>query len=91
MSGAWVLELAPHSITVNVVAPDPIQTDSFWIVIAKERAKGVALAKRITVGRIGTTEDVSNAFLFCFDPRNCFLTGQTLYICGGSSVGAMSL
>ena len=91
MSGAWVHELAQHSIIVNVVAPGPIQTDNFWSVIAKERAEGVALTKCITLGRIGTTKDVSNAFLFFFDPRNSFVTGQTLYICGGASVGAMSL
>ena len=30
MARTWALELAPHGITVNVVAPGPIQTDNFW-------------------------------------------------------------
>ena len=30
MARTWALELAPHGITVNVVAPGPVQTDNFW-------------------------------------------------------------
>ena len=33
MARTWALELAPHGITVNVVAPGPIQTDMFYDVI----------------------------------------------------------
>ncbi len=33
MARTWSLELAPHGITVNVVAPGPIQTDMFYEVI----------------------------------------------------------
>ena len=78
-------------ITVNVVAPGPIQTDNFWGIIKKDSPEEAALAKRIPIGRLGTPEDVSNAFLFFCDPKNSFVTGQTLYVCGGASVGAMSL
>ena len=34
---------------------------------------------------------ICSAFLFFCDPENGFVTGQTLYVCGGGSVGAMSL
>ncbi len=91
MSRTWALELAPHGITVNVVAPGPIQTNNFWGIIQKDSVEEADLAKRIPVGRLGKTEDVSNAFLFFCDPKNSFVTGQTLYVCGGASVGAMSL
>ena len=91
MARTWALELAPHGITVNVVAPGPIQTDNFWGIIEKGSEKEAELAKRIPVQRLGTTEDVSNAFLFFCDPANSFVTGQTLYVCGGASVGSMSL
>ena len=91
MARTWALELAPHGITVNVVAPGPIQTDNFWGIIPKGSDREAELAKRIPVGRLGTTEDVSNAFLFFCAPENSFVTGQVLYVCGGASVGTISL
>jgi 3-oxoacyl-[acyl-carrier protein] reductase len=91
MARTWALELAPHGITVNVVAPGPIQTDNFWGIIPKGSAREEDLGKRLPVGRLGTVRDVSNAFLFFCDPGNGFVTGQTLYVCGGSSVGTLSL
>jgi len=91
MARTWALELAAYGITVNVVAPGPILTDNFWGIIEKGSQQEADLAKRIPVGRLGKTEDVSNAFLFFCDPDNSFVTGQTLYVCGGASVGAMSL
>ena len=91
MTRTWALALAPHGITVNVVAPGLIRTDNFWGIIEKDSPEEVALAKRIPVGRLGTTEDVASAFLFFCDPKNSFLKGQTLYVCGGASVGSMNL
>lgn len=91
MARTWALELAPYGITVNVVAPGPIQTDNFWGLIEKGSKQEKMLAKRIPVGRLGTPKDISNAFLFFCDPQNSFVTGQTLYICGGASIGGMSL
>lgn len=91
MARTWALELAPHGITVNVVAPGPILTDNFWGIIPKGSEREAELAKRIPVGRLGEVEDVTNAFLFFCDPASGFVTGQTLYVCGGASVGAMNL
>ncbi|ABD54262.1 SDR family NAD(P)-dependent oxidoreductase [Jannaschia sp. CCS1] len=91
MARTWALELAPHGITVNVVAPGPILTDNFWGIIDKDSPQQEALAKRIPVGRLGTVEDVTNAFLFFCDPTNGFVTGQTLYVCGGASVGTLQI
>ena len=91
MARTWALELAPHGITVNVVAPGPILTDNFWGIIPKGSDRETELAKRIPVGRLGTVEDVTNAFLFFCDPASGFVTGQTLYVCGGASVGSMAL
>ena len=91
MARTWALELAQHGITVNVVAPGPVQTDNFWDIIPKRSEREAALAQRIPVGRLGNVRDISNAFLFFCDPENGFVTGQTLYVCGGGSVGAMSL
>ncbi len=91
MARTWALELAPHGITVNVVAPGPIQTDNFWGIIPKGSDRETQLAERIPVGRLGQVEDVSNAFLFFCDPASSFVTGQVLYVCGGTSVGSVAL
>jgi len=91
MARTWALELAPHGITVNVVAPGPVQTDNFWGIIPKESEREAELAKRIPVGRLGQVQDVTNAFLFFCDPANSFVTGQTLFVCGGSSIGTLTL
>ena len=91
MARTWALELAPHGITVNTVAPGPVLTDNFWGIIDKDSQQQHDLAKRIPVGRLGETRDVVNAFMFFLDPENSFVTGQTLFVCGGASVGAMSI
>ncbi len=91
MARTWALELAPHGITVNVVAPGPVLTDNFWGIIPKGSEREQKLAKALPVGRLGRVRDVSNAFLFFCDPENGFVTGQTLYVCGGASIGSVTL
>lgn len=91
MARTWALELAPHGITVNVVAPGPILTDNFWGIVEKDSDRQAALAKQIPVGRLGTVEDVTRAFLFFCAPESGFVTGQTLYVCGGASVGTLTI
>ncbi|MGJ8569843.1 MAG: SDR family NAD(P)-dependent oxidoreductase [Hoeflea sp.] len=91
MARTWALELAPHGVTVNVVAPGPVQTDNFWGIIPKGSERESELANKIPVGRLGSVSDVSNAFLFFCDPASSFVTGQTLYVCGGTSIGMINL
>jgi 3-oxoacyl-[acyl-carrier protein] reductase len=92
MARTWALELAPLGITVNVVAPGPIQdTEMFREVIPAGDAREAALAKAIPVGRLGRSDDVARAVLFFADPQNSFVTGQVLYVCGGSSIASISL
>lgn len=92
MARTWALELAPLGITVNVVAPGPIQdTEMFREVIPPGDPRAAALAKAIPVGRLGQSDDVARAVLFFADPQNSFVTGQVLYVCGGSSVASISL
>ena len=91
MARTWALELAQYQITVNVVAPGPILTDNFWGIVPKGSEQEAQLATRIPVGRLGKVEDVTNAFMFFADPANGFVTGQTLYVCGGASVGSLQI
>lgn len=91
MARTWALELAPHGVTVNIVAPGPVKTDNFWGIIPKGSQRESDLAKKIPVGRLGDVGDISKAFLYFADPENGFVTGQTLYVCGGASIGTITL
>lgn len=91
MARTWALELAPEGITVNVVAPGPIRTDMFYDVVEAGSERERALAAALPVKRLGEPADVARAVDFFIDPDNGFVTGQTLFVCGGSSVGSLTI
>ena len=91
MARTWALELAPEGITVNVVAPGPIRTDMFYDVVEAGSERERALAASVPVRRLGESADVARAVRFFADPVNGFVTGQVLYVCGGTSVGSLAL
>jgi len=91
MARTWALELAPEGVTVNVVAPGPIRTDMFYDVIEQGSERERAIAQSIPVRRLGESADVARAVSFFTDAENGFVTGQVLYVCGGSSVGSLTL
>ena len=70
-------EVGPLGITVNAVAPGPVQTGS--ISAAAERAE----ANQIPLGRIGTTEDIADVIVFLASEQARWLTGAVLRVCGG--------
>lgn len=87
MARTWALELGPHGITVNCVAPGPIGTEAFWRNNPPEAAPTREIIENIPVKRIGTGADVANAVSFFCAPEAGFVTGQTLFVCGGVTVG----
>jgi len=90
MARTWALELASDGITVNVVAPGPIgDTDMFRAVVPKDSEREKALAAAIPVQRLGRSNDVARAVMFFCDRETSFITGQTLYVCGGASLGSI--
>jgi 3-oxoacyl-[acyl-carrier protein] reductase len=92
LSRTWALELAPDGITVNVIAPGPIEeTEMFDSAVEKGSARHAALAQSIPVRRLGVPADVARAVMFFTDREAGFVTGQTLYVCGGASVGSLTL
>jgi NAD(P)-dependent dehydrogenase (short-subunit alcohol dehydrogenase family) len=92
MGRTWALELAPFGITVNMVAPGPIQgTHMFHEIVPAGSAREAALAAAIPMRRLGRPEDVANAVLFFAGRESEFITGQVLYVCGGASVGTLAI
>ncbi|HCP76527.1 MAG TPA: short-chain dehydrogenase [Pusillimonas sp.] len=91
MARTWSLELAAKGITVNVVAPGFIATDMFYDVVPAGSEREQNIAKGIPVQRLGRADDVARAVMFFSDPANSFITGQTLYVCGGASVSSVTI
>ena len=80
------LELARDGITINAVAPGPVGTalfDNGHPIGSEKRAKVIA---GVPVGRVGTPEDVARAVTFLLHADSGYITGQTLFVCGGTSV-----
>jgi NAD(P)-dependent dehydrogenase (short-subunit alcohol dehydrogenase family) len=90
LARTWALELGPEGITVNVVAPGPIEaTEMFHELIPEKSPKIPRIVESIPVRRLGRPEDVARAVMFFALPESGFITGQTLFVCGGTSVGSI--
>jgi NAD(P)-dependent dehydrogenase (short-subunit alcohol dehydrogenase family) len=91
MARTWALELAADGITCNVVCPGPIaETEMFHEIIPADSPKIPKITESVPVRRLGRPDDVSRAVMFFIDPQAGFVTGQTLFVCGGTSVGSIT-
>ena len=86
LARTWALELAESQITVNVIAPGPILTQNFWDLVPKKSKLEDQISNNIPIGRIGKVDDVANAVEFFLSETSGFVTGQVLYVCGGTSL-----
>ena len=74
------LETAKDNITVNTVAKGDVA--SFGL----SEEDGAKLAERLPVKRLGQPEDIANAVAFFASDNSKYVTGQTLFVCGGKSM-----
>jgi NAD(P)-dependent dehydrogenase (short-subunit alcohol dehydrogenase family) len=90
LARTWALELGPDGITVNVVAPGPIEgTELFHDLVPVGSEKYLRAAQSVPVRRLGRPDDVARAVMFFLAPEAGFVTGQTLFVCGGTSIGSI--
>jgi glucose 1-dehydrogenase len=76
------LEFADHGIRVNAVGPGAVATDmnAAWTGDATARA---AVERHIPMGRAARAEEIAPAFAFLASDDAAYITGQTLFACGG--------
>ena len=82
----WALELAAEGVTVNCIAPGPIDTEMFRRTNPADSPATKAILASLPVKRMGRPEEVAAAIEFFAGEDAGFTTGQVLYVCGGITV-----
>ena len=81
---ALARELGPHKITVNCVAPGPIDTDIMGGTLTEERK--AQMSADVLLGRVGTVDDVAALLAFLLSQEAGYITAATYDINGGLQV-----
>jgi len=85
------MELGPHGVTVNAIAPGFIWTAQSMSVEHSVGPEGLALAAPyVPLRRIGDPEDIAGVVLFLASDDSRYMTGQTLLVDGGITLGDLS-
>jgi 3-oxoacyl-[acyl-carrier protein] reductase len=82
LTKSLAVELAPHNIRVNCVAPGWIDTDMARP--ALKGKEGAKVIKEIPLGRVGTPEELAGPVLFLASDLSTFITGEILNVNGGA-------
>ena len=76
------LELAPHSIRVNAIAPDITLTEGLARLAGDGAVNG--MGNIVPLGRPGHVDEIASVAVFLASEMSAYLTGQTLHVDGGT-------
>ena len=82
LTKSLAVELAPHNINVNAIAPGYVRT--FMTEPAfKDKERYDWMLSRIPMKRFGSPEDIGNTALFLAAPASDYITGEVIFVDGG--------
>lgn len=87
MTRAMAVELSPHGIRVNCVAPGFIATDMSAKALNNDLERKQKVLSRTPMGKLGTPADVAGAVYYYANNTSTFVTGTILPVDGGNSIG----
>lgn len=86
----WGLELAGTGITVNSVAPGPIETELFRQNTPAGSDAEQRFLSLVPMKRLGQPSEIAAAVAFLLSDEAGYMTGQTLFVDGGASIGRIA-
>ncbi|GIK41551.1 MAG: 3-oxoacyl-ACP reductase [Chloroflexota bacterium] len=87
LTRALAVELSPHGVRVNAVAPGWIETDMTRRAFESDPARKAKALSRTPLGRMGEPLDIGYAIVYLCSPAAKFVTGVVLPVDGGASIG----
>ena len=88
---SWALELAAFGITVNAVAPGPVETELFNTNNPPGSESRTRYIEGVPMKRLGLPEELAAANCYFLSGQSGFTTGQTLFVDGGYMTGKSAL
>jgi hypothetical protein len=86
MTRVVAIETGADGITVNAVMPGPVETTHFNRGHPPGSVKRQTVIDKVLVKRLGTPQEIARMVTFLLDRDSGFITGQSIYVCGGTSV-----
>lgn len=87
MTRAMAVELSPHGIRVNCIAPGFIETDMSSGALDNDPERKERVLARTPMGKLGCPNDVAEAAFFLSSPAARYITGEILRVDGGNAIG----
>jgi 3-oxoacyl-[acyl-carrier protein] reductase len=89
LTRTMALELAAHDITANAIAPGPTEREPFRANNPPGSEGEARYLRNVPMRRFAQPEEIAAAITFLAGEKAGFITGQTLFIDGGASLGSL--
>jgi NAD(P)-dependent dehydrogenase (short-subunit alcohol dehydrogenase family) len=89
LTRTMAIELAAVGITANAVAPGPTETELFRANNPQGSEGEARYLSKVPMGRFGQAGEIAAAIAFLAGEKAGFITGQTLFVDGGASLGTL--